>query len=957
MKIHFLEQAMSQRGSEFNKAALRENTDLKVNRITMQRELHKFKKNLAQAERDAEVYKLQLAEYRDRMKRKQADESVRIETERMQTELRIKETEISELQRELRSAQQGGDELQKLRAEVGDLEAEVREKAGIIEEKEDEMDSLKDNARKELNAADDLEDELETAKRRIEELQEDVDRAANEANSAKDEREDAIEEKKQAEHDLEELRDEMMNKSFNTKGLSRQLEEKTAKLEHLVEELQEKHSRLQHELDEKTRNERVLQERLRVSEKEASGKDKLQVQIDLAHQERDKLKHNLQDMSTKLQNTVDDLHSKSEEKDLLQTRHDALTSESASLQRDLSRSRRSIEELEQALDEERQHSAHNDNFLRSQHKTEVDLLTEQIDGLHREVNAKESQLASDHESWESQRRALESASQRAEEKASGLQRTVNKLQEVEGTLSGRETKVQQALESEKQRHKQEEEVLHRQIQQLNDDLAAKRVLLDDQRTELSNAKEELRISIREQEALKEQAEQLEEEVEVLQANLEEEAEYAEVQRNKSVEDVDVQLQQVKKEKQSLQDQLANINIELHGLKKSTKDVQAERDDLEARLMRADKPADDTFNIDQEKRELRRSKQKLEKELERLRLERDTLRDANIALEQEIQAEIDRASAEENRLNLELDQLHNKQLSASDSRDRELTSAKHKVQRLEKRVAELKELLENQTKNMPPISALEDISQLQHDLSEARRKQTESLQRETALKTTTRDLRSQITALERDLHSARISKLNTSPSSPTTQHALTTARNDLLTAQTTLQTLRTQNRQLEQLLAATPKPSSVHETERADLHALVKSSTLEAEALSLKLSDRDAKLAELKSQLKRLRSERERATGRADAAGRELDALHEQRYAREGEVEEGKKAQKNSLVSAVTITTKEEKEMRGLLKEVVWLRARCRREESFRRDLAWSKGFMEMGEGIRAAWYVFFPLSF
>src|ERR1700761_2887155 len=97
MKIHFLEEAMAKRGKEFNQAALKENTDLKVNRITMQRELHKFKKNIAQAERDAEVYRLQLEEYRERMKRRQADESVRIEIERLQTELQEKETEIEKL--------------------------------------------------------------------------------------------------------------------------------------------------------------------------------------------------------------------------------------------------------------------------------------------------------------------------------------------------------------------------------------------------------------------------------------------------------------------------------------------------------------------------------------------------------------------------------------------------------------------------------------------------------------------------------------------------------------------------------------------------------------------------------------------------------------------------------------------------------------------------------------------
>jgi chromosome segregation ATPase len=946
MKIHFLEQAMSQRGTDFNKAALKENTDLKVNRITMQRELHKFKKNIAQAERDAEVYRLQLEDYRDRMRKKHADESVRIETERLQTELTTKETVISKLQDELRSAQHSDDVVQRLRAELGDLEADLREKDRLIEEREDEIDSLKHNAGKESNAAAELEDELDTAKRQVEELQEDLDRAANEATNARKEREDAVEDKTQAENNLEELREEMMNKSFTTKGLSRQLEEKTTKLEDQVEELQGKHSLLQQELEEKARNERVLQERLRVSEKEGASRDKLHAQLDLANREKVNLKRDLEKMSTKLQSAVEDFESKSEEKDLLQSRHDALTSESANLQSDLSKTQRSVEELEQALDQERQHAAHNDNYLRSQHKTEVDLLTEQIDSLHREVNAKASQLASDHEDWESQRRTLESASQRAEEKADGLQRTVSKLQEVEGTLSGRDIKLQEALESEKQRHKQEEERLHRQIQELNEDMATKKTASHEQRTELSNAREELRISIREQAALKEKVEQLEEEIEVLQANLEEEAEYAEEQRNKSVEEVDAQLQKVRKEKQALQDQLANTNIELHGLKKMAKDVQAERDDLEAKLIKADKSVDDTFNIDQEKRELRRSKQRLEKDLERLHLERDSLQDANVALEQEINAEIDRANAEEIRLNLEIDQLRNKQLSASDSRDRELTSAKNKVQRLETRVAELEERLENQTRNVPS-PGLQDVSLLQHDLAESRRKESASLQRETTLKSTTRDLKSQIATLERDLHELQIAKLNASPqpqSSPSLQKDLTKARADLLSAQTSLQALRSENRHLEQQISK----SSVHETERADLHALVKSSTIEAEALAVKLSSRDNKLSELKIQLKRLRGEREKANARAEATARELDALQERH---ESILEKVSAAQGPGSGSGGNGGVRREKEMRGLMKEVVWLRARCRREEGFRRDLAWSKGFMEMGEGMRSAWYV------
>ena len=58
----------------------------------------------------------------------------------------------------------------------------------------------------------------------------------------------------------------------------------------------------------------------------------------------------------------------------------------------------------------------------------------------------------------------------------------------------------------------------------------------------------------------------------------------------------------------------------------------------------------------------------------------------------------------------------------------------------------------------------------------------------------------------------------------------------------------------------------------------------------------------------------------------------------------------------TNKTKHEKEIRGLGKEIVWLRARLHREEKFRRDLAWSKGLMELGERVRVAWFVYPFLS-
>ncbi|MBN6743289.1 hypothetical protein JKG47_23070, partial [Acidithiobacillus sp. MC6.1] len=102
----------------------------------------------------------------------------------------------------------------------------------------------------------------------------------------------------------------------------------------------------------------------------------------------------------------------------------------------------------------------------------------------------------------------------------------DRLQEAEGTLSGKELKLQEALQSEKDRHIREEAVLTRQINELNADVDARRKAVEEVRSELSNVREELRLSQREQKTIAEKVEGLEDEVEILQTNLDEETEQA-----------------------------------------------------------------------------------------------------------------------------------------------------------------------------------------------------------------------------------------------------------------------------------------------------------------------------------------------------------------------------------------------------------------------------------------------
>lgn len=1007
MKIHFLEDAMSKRGGEFNQAALKENTDLKVTKITMQRELHKFKKNIAQAERDAEVYRLRLEEYREQIKRRQADETTRLEMERLQNELQKKDELIEKLEDQSESSKaRETAEIKRLRDDLEDAQADLRQKEREVEEREDEIDNLKMNASKESNSVAELEDELETAKHQIEDLQQDLEKAERDSKDAKDEREDALIEKRKAESDLEELQDEMANKSFTTKGLSRQLEKKMEKLEDDLEALQQRFDKTQLDLDAKTQSERHLQEKVRELEKEgASDARTLQYDLELAQQQRETAERKLNNATKQVESLEKELQDLSDEKNLLQSRHDALTTESAQLQKDLTQARKSIPELQDSLDQERRQATQQNSILRAQHQQDVDLLNDQIDKLHREVNSKENDHAADLEEWEAKRKSLESTSQKAEERASGLQRTVDKLHDSQGTLSGNEMKLQEALESEKQRHLQEEKILSKQIDELNEDLATKRSTAESNRLEVNNAKEELRISIREQAVLKEKISELEEEIEVLQADMDQEHQLLEQFQKKSHDSVDAQVTKLKKEKQTLQDNLANAQIDLSNVRRELSAAQADYEELEAKMQKSSKSPNDTFNVDTEKRDLKRAKQKLEKEVERLSAEKDALVESNRSLEDEINAEIDRAANEEDRLNKQLDQLKIQRLGDSDSKDKELKSAKNKASRLESRVKELEELLDDQSKMVSPGI---DVSGLRNDLADARKNETAAAKRETDLKTTNRDLRMQVNDLERDLHDARLASLKSPSVSPPPSNSkelarlrqeLTAAQTDLREAQNRVKELERSSRrasttdaeqtsslqqqlklsaaEVKELNSKIAQQESLIEDLQSELQHLqsqqqetrnisqnlrtrerkikdletklarLETTTAHPDAantnagdLSLLLSTQSHELAQTKSALTRIRSERRSAIAQATQLETELETL-QSRY--ENMLERLSSAKHSSSQAANQIR---EKETRGLLKEISFLKARCKRAERLRKDAGWAKEFVKREEEVR-----------
>lgn len=581
---------------------------------------------------------------------------------------------------------------------------------------------------------------------------------------------------------------------MNTKGWSRQLEEKAKKLQDDFTALRNSHGLLEQRLDEKSRELKKAQDTISENAQDAEVKEqRLQDQIELLRHQTEVAFSKCESLEARIQQANQELQIKSEEKDLLHSRHDALTMESHTLQRDLTKALRQLEEFELDLEKEKQHALENDRQLRAEANEKIDELSDEINRLQRDLDDKETHQVGYQDQWESQRRALESQKEKLEEQASGLQRTVDKLQETEGTLSDRDMKLREALESEKQRFRSEEAVLSRQIQELNADVAEKRRVIDEVRSELSETKDQLRTSLRDQADLEEKVELLEEE---LQAGLDEEADRADEEINAAkkeadllrhelqvarddvlrvqrahadmdarttsehqlsaqINDLESRLTRIQNEKQLLQDKLAAVNIELRSLHGDSAETEAERDELKSQLRQMQDQVDETFRIDQEKLDLRKAKKRLENDVERLREERKTLIEKRETAEQELEEEIEKSGSEVGALKEETAELQRKIATVSASRDRESFALKQKLQRLEKHVTALETQIAQGGNDNDDTVELADVVK---DLASARSKETEHLQREGTYRGTIRDLKQEVARLERQVHEVQISRL-------------------------------------------------------------------------------------------------------------------------------------------------------------------------------------------------------
>ena len=142
LKIHFLEDLLNKSDPNLNHKALKENTDLRVDRATLQRDLAKVKKQLGASARDAEELRRQLLADTTRAEQQLAEKTVENELRTLRASLEGKQGEIEDL-REVLAASERDEEVGELKETIDDLEATLRDKDRIIEDLKDKEVSCK----------------------------------------------------------------------------------------------------------------------------------------------------------------------------------------------------------------------------------------------------------------------------------------------------------------------------------------------------------------------------------------------------------------------------------------------------------------------------------------------------------------------------------------------------------------------------------------------------------------------------------------------------------------------------------------------------------------------------------------------------------------------------------------------------------------------------------------------
>ena len=279
-----------------------------------------------------------------------------------------------------------------------------------------------------------------------------------------------------------------------------------------------------------------------------------------------------------------ELSAREEEKNLLQARHNALTSESQNLQDDLVECRKEIEQLRGDLDRERRLAKDSELCLQTGAQESSNRLNAEIVSLRHQLDeqrkeAKQAVVDSKHKL-----RDVAGQRDRAESQTGVLQRTIDQLKVSEKAISEQQKALQSTLDTERQRKGDAEKYMAQMIADLKASRDSVQASFAQGSLELRQVKEKLRQLQDCADSSGGRVQALEDEVDVLQGALEEEGEKFRQELTKLKQDsnnLHYQLQskeqdisKVEQEKKGLQQLLQAKESQLAQMHAHQEDAQA-----------------------------------------------------------------------------------------------------------------------------------------------------------------------------------------------------------------------------------------------------------------------------------------------------------------------------------------------------------------------------------------------
>lgn len=960
LKIHFLEEVLDMNGFENSEAAIKENTELKVDKITMQKELIRCRKTLNSAEKDIESYRQQLNDLQEKINDKNSHQGSHKKSSSTLGDMGNlnggPDQEISKNQ-----------DTEQFLTLITDLKARLNEKVSVLDDRETQIINLKEKLEKQDFELHKSRIAAENAQRRVVELEEkltsnkdieilkennkilkqNLKESENEVENLKQERHEILREKCRAETDLEHIQDEIANKSMNTKGLSKKMEQKIENLQNELENLREERSAHEANIAQKTRESQELKNKLEDHygesiNREQSLKDTVNVltkEKTLVAQERDALIVQYKSCQKDLQLLI-------EEKKSLQKGHEILTNESYCLQRDLDRSRINAKECEENL-KKLEIKAQNDlKDLKVKNNAEIERLSEELDNFRVKLQQRENLHDADHEKWEIEKCNSLSQIENLQEKASHLQKTIEELQGTEGTLSSKESQLRQALKSEMDRNREQETALNKKFNELGADIQARQQANVDLRSELTKYKEELRSCQSEKNSLAEKIELLEDEVEVLQTNLDEETEEFNREKKSAKLESDKlrqQIQLIKADLANAESAALDARTEMDMYRESMRASDSSKEQLQSRLRELEeqltraqqeknsiqdelsKVRSELFTVKGSVVDLENQNRDLSKQVTALRRQgtSPTLDQESKKLQAALELEIKNAATEKSRLENEIRCLQN--IVKNSCYQTKLLAADDQTRTMDERTRLENESILSELND----KAQDDISILRMDLKAAREKEARCAQREATQKTQIRSLKKEIMELEGRVHDAEM--LRFVSSSPNAHNSdleqvdeLGVIRAQLATANQALRETRTQLKNIEKEARRKLTSANINyqariqaiESEKDKVESSLNRIQFAKDEIEVKYTASEATTARLRSKVERLEqaldAERQNS-GEDRTIVLERKDLHEMLRESQAQVE-ALDIRARKQVNALAALTTSQKELKSQLKQ-------------------------------------------